>query len=96
VPPTAIGWPADLQGGGIPDSTNLVNILDITSFLAPIRYLNTNVGSNPGDRRWDLVPGAGVFPASINVEDLVNLIIVSPPMIGGVRAFNGPSCPFPP
>ena len=96
VPATPIGWPADLQGGGIPDSTNNVNVLDLTSFLAPVAYLNSNVGSNPGDRRWDLVPGAGFFAFTINVEDLINLIIVAPPMIGGVRAFNGPSCPFPP
>jgi hypothetical protein len=96
VPATAIGWPTDLQGGGVPDSTNKVNVLDIVSFLAPIRYLNTNVGTQSGDLRWDLVPGAGIFPLSINVEDIVNLVVVAPPMLGGVRAFNGPSCPFPP
>ncbi|HET9476934.1 MAG TPA: hypothetical protein VFP63_05560 [Dehalococcoidia bacterium] len=96
VPPSPIGWPADLLGGGIPDSTGRVNVLDITSFLAPVRYFGTNTGSNPGDVRWDLVPGPGIFLTTINVADLSNLVIVSPPMLGGVRAYNGPLCPYAP
>jgi Bacterial TSP3 repeat len=95
-PPTPIGWPADLQGGGIPDSSNRINILDITSFIAPIRYMNTNLGAHTGDRRWDLVPGAGLFATAINIADLSNLIVVTPPMLHGPRAINGPACPFPP
>jgi len=95
-PPTPIGWPADLRAGGVPDSTNRVTIFDITSFLAPVKSYNTNVGTNPGDFRWDLVPGAGPFLFEINIADLVNLIIVSPQMLGGVKAFNGPPCPSPP
>jgi hypothetical protein len=96
VPASPIGWPGDMMGGGVPDSSNRINILDLTSFMAPIRYFDTDVGSNPGDVRWDLVPGGGIFPNDINIEDLTNLIVLSPPMIGGVRAFDGPDCPFPP
>ena len=95
-PPTPIGWPADFRSGGVPDSTNKITVLDITSFLAPVRYFETDVGTNPGDVRWDLVPGKGPFLTEINIQDIVNLIIVSPQMLGGLRAFNGPSCPFPP
>jgi hypothetical protein len=95
-PPSPIGWPADLQGGGIPNSTNFVNILDITSFIAPVRYINSDVGDHTGDRRWDLVPGSGLFFFDININDLSNLIVVVPPMLNGPRALNGPQCPFPP
>jgi hypothetical protein len=93
VPATAVGWPADTNGNG--GSAGLVNLLDLTSFLAPIRYLGTNVGAHPGDRRWDLVPGAGVLTTDINLVDLTNLLVVKPPMLGGPRAFGGPACPFP-
>jgi hypothetical protein len=96
-PPSPIGWPADLAGGGIPDSTNSITIQDIVSFLAPIRYLDSDVGTNTGDIRWDLVPGKGIFPTDINVEDLVSIIILKPPMLGGQKALGGPGpqCPWP-
>ncbi|MFQ5473713.1 MAG: hypothetical protein ACE5FA_12630, partial [Dehalococcoidia bacterium] len=87
-------WPADFRSGGVPDSTNRITILDITSFIAPVRYFETDVGTNPGDVRWDLVPGKGVLLTDINITDMVSLIILSPPMLGGVRAFGGPPCPF--
>ncbi len=66
------------------------------------RYLNTNVGTHPGDVRWDLVPGKGPFLKDINIQDLTALIAGQtgfPPMLGGkgtVKAFNGPVCPWPP
>jgi hypothetical protein len=94
-PPSPIGWPADLVGGGIPNSTNFVNVLDITSYVAPVRYINTDVGTHSGDIRWDLVPGGGLFPSDINIQDLTSLIVVRPPMLNGPRALNGPVCPFP-
>jgi hypothetical protein len=93
TPPTPIGWPADLIGTG--GSGNVVSLLDITSFLAPIRYLDTDLGTDPSDYRWDLVPGSGILLFDINLSDLTNLIVVSPPMLGGVRALNGPACPYP-
>ncbi len=90
------GWPADLISGGIPISTNKVTITDLTSFLAPLRRLNTDIGSLPNNKRWDLVPGKGVFSTDINLQDLTSLIILTPPMFGGnIRAFNGPACPIP-
>ncbi len=88
-------WPADFVSGGIPDSTNRITITDITSFLAPARRMNTSPGDPAYNVRWDLVPGAGIFPKVININDLTSLITVTPPMLGGVRAFNGPACPWP-
>ena len=88
------GWPADLLSSGL--SLNDVDIQDITSFLVPIRYLGTDVGTNPGDVRWDLMPGGGVFSDDINIQDLTTLIITTPAMLEGPRAFNGPTCPYSP
>jgi hypothetical protein len=88
-------WPADLYSQGM--SANDVDIQDITSFLAPVRYLNTDVGQNPGDNRWDIVPGTGgVLPDDINIQDITQLIIHAPPMLEGPRAINGPPCPYAP
>jgi hypothetical protein len=87
-------WPADLYSSG--PSTNDVDIQDITSFIAPVRYLNTDVGAHVGDIRWDLVPGSGVFALDINIQDLTQVAITAPPMLGNVRAFNGPACPYAP
>ena len=65
----------------------------------PIRYFNTDVGTNPGDVRWDLVPGPGIFSDDINILDFTAMIAGAsgaPPMLGSVRAFNGPECPWAP
>lgn len=88
-------WPADLVSGGIPDSTDRVNIADIVSFLAPTRRIDTSAEDAGFSVRWDLAPGAGLFSEVINIEDLVSLIIVGPPMLGGVAANAGPPCPWP-
>ncbi|MCH8815338.1 MAG: thrombospondin type 3 repeat-containing protein [Chloroflexi bacterium] len=94
------GWPLELNdSAGPPDSFNRINVLDITSFLAPVRYFGTNVGTNLGDVRWDLTPGAGIFPTDINVQDITAMIAGPtgfPPMLGGVKAFGGPVCPWAP
>jgi hypothetical protein len=95
IPASPIGWPADLQGGGIPNSDHRVTLLDVTSFIGPVRYYNTDVGDHPGDLRWDLRPGPGVFGFDINLNDLTSLSLLAPAMLGGVRAFNGPICPWP-
>jgi surface-anchored protein len=92
-------WPSDFLWGGIPDSTNRVTLLDLTSFLGPVRHLNTNVGDNPGNFRWDLMPGKGPLPQDININDLTSLIgggSGHPPMLNGARAFGGPPCPWAP
>jgi hypothetical protein len=87
-------WAADIISGGIPDSTNRVNITDLTSFLAPERRLNTSPPEPAFDVRWDLVPGAGIFSKIININDLTSQIVLAPPMLAAQRAFNGPPCPW--
>jgi hypothetical protein len=86
------GWPADLAGGGVPDSTNRVTLTDLTSFLAPLRRFGASPGQAAFSSRWDLVPGPGAFGAWINISDLTRVISIAPPMFGGVRAFGGPAC----
>lgn len=92
----SLHWPSDFNmATGALDSYNKINVLDVSSFLAPVRYLGTDVGTNPGDGRWDLVPGPGVFSTDINVHDLTTLIAGTtgnPPMFGGARALGGPAC----
>jgi hypothetical protein len=87
------GWPLDLVGGGA--SQHQVTLSDIGSFFAPIARFNTDVGSAPGNQRWDLMPGSASGP-DINVQDIGALLAgptSMPPMLGGAAAFNGPSCP---
>ena len=93
-------WPSDFTSGGVPNSTDKINILDLTSFIAPpeARKLDTSPGQANFNSRWDLSPGRGVFNNMINVSDLTSLIAGPPgfpPMFSGVRAFNGPTCTGP-
>jgi hypothetical protein len=94
----SLRWPSDIsKSTGPPNSFNRVNILDLTGMLAPVRYMATNVGSHPSDVRFDLAPGGP--GTSINIADLAAMIAGStgmPPMLGGVRAFGGPACPWAP
>jgi glucose/arabinose dehydrogenase len=86
-------WPADLtDGGGF--SANRINVSDIATFITPVRYVNTNVGTNPGDIRWDLVPGS-TFGNDINVQDIASVSVASPPMFEMLRAFGNRTCPWP-
>ena len=94
----SLAWPADLVVGGIIDSTNRLTLTDLTSFLAPLRRIDTSPGDGGYDVRWDLVPGPGLFMEEINLHDLTALLAGPtgyPPMFGGVRAFDGPACPSP-
>lgn len=94
-------WPSDLYSGGIPNSTDKINVLDLTSFIAPAaaKKLDTAPGQANFNSRWDLTPGRGVFNNMINVTDLTSLIAANskgfPPMLGGAKAFNGPACTGP-
>jgi hypothetical protein len=88
-------WPADFEAGGVPDSTNTITLGDLTSFLAPTRHFNTNPGDGAFNIRWDIVPGADTYATVINLNDLTSIILVSPPILNGTRAFNGPTCPWP-
>jgi len=90
-------WGSDFTSGGVPDSTDKINVLDLVSFIAPPegRKLGTSPGQANFNSRWDLSPGRSVFNDMINVTDLTALIAGSPgfpPMFGGARAFNGPMC----
>ena len=90
-------WPSDFISGGIPNSTDRVTVTDLTSFIGPVRRLNTSPGDPGFDVRWDVLPGAGILPKAINVSDLTSLFSGtsgSPPMLGGAAAFNGPVCPW--
>jgi hypothetical protein len=71
VPSSA--WPSDLYSGGTPSSTDKINILDLSSFLAPaaVRRIGTSPGNGPFSSRWDLQPGHGVFNQFINATDIV-------------------------
>jgi hypothetical protein len=93
LPCGGANWPADLVSDGI--SANRVDLQDIGSFLAPVVHLNTSPGDPGFDRRWDLIPGSAAGPG-VSLQDIGNLIVLAPPMLGGLRAFNGPACPFVP
>jgi len=90
------GWPADLVAGGITE--NKLNIVDMGSYIGPVRRLNTSPGDEPNfNVRWDIVPGSTVGK-HINISDIAALVVGSasyPPMFGGTRAY-GQTCPFPP
>lgn len=57
--------------------------------------MDTDVGANPGDVRFDLVPGPGRYGTDINVADFVQVTNLNPAMLGGAEAYNGPPCPWP-
>jgi hypothetical protein len=89
-------WPADLSSSTF--SFNKVNIQDVAAYISPIRYLNQDTGTDPGDVRFDLVPSS-TFGTDINVADLAAItsgVSGFPAMLGGARAFNGPACPYAP
>lgn len=83
-------WPADLKADGL--SANKVDLQDVASFVAPTRRINTNPGDAGFHIRWDIVPGNSGVGKQINLLDMSMLTTVKPPMFGGQRAFNGPSC----
>jgi hypothetical protein len=86
-------WPSDLAS-----PANKISISDVTSFTSPApKKLNT-ITTDPGyNQRWDI---RSPF-TSIALGDFTTLTAGldgspnKPPMLGGVRAFNGPTCPWP-
>jgi hypothetical protein len=86
-------WPADVFSGfSIPDTTNKVTIGDLSSYIAPVRRLNTSPGDAFYNARWDISPGPGPLAEHISIIDLSVLVTVKPLMFGGVeRAFNYPT-----
>jgi hypothetical protein len=82
-------WPSDLVSSGF--SFNKLDIVDLGSFVAPVRRMNTSPGDEPAfDKRWDLIPGT-TFGEHINIQDLGATITGPrgfPPMFAGQRAWN--------
>jgi hypothetical protein len=63
----------------------------VTSFLAPLRRLDTNPGDDFYSPRWDLLPGRGSLANFINIQDLLAPLAGDtgyPPMFGGVQAMD--------
>lgn len=92
VPCGTAGWPADVSPGGFMSDQDMVDIADISAFLAPVRRLDTSPGDADFAVRYDLLPGGGIFSALVNIADLNALIVLEPPMFGGERALNH-TCP---
>jgi len=83
-------WPMDLGANGT-FSADRINVSDLASYVAPIRYIGTSPGIVPFDKRWDIVPGT-TFSTWINVQDLSFISQLAAIPMFGVRAFGGPTC----
>jgi uncharacterized protein YkwD len=81
-------WPADLSIA----SPNQVDILDLATFVAPVRRFNTSTGDPGYDRRWDIAPGGGSLGKEINIMDVSAIVTARASMFGSQRVFNGPAC----
>ena len=93
-------WPSDLVSTG--GSMNKLDILDIVSFIGPVRRLDKSPPNAAYSPRWDLAPGPTTpFPNHINIVDITTLMNgvpggpAYPPMLGGLRAFDR-VCPLAP
>jgi hypothetical protein len=87
-------WPSDLDTQ--PASSNELDIFDLTSFLGPVRRLDSSPPNVKFNARWDLTPGRGTFGQFINIQDVTSLLggpTGNPPMFGNTRAF-GKTCPM--
>jgi hypothetical protein len=94
--PCGAGWPSNLVDP-VAQPADHLDIYDLTSFLAPVRRLDSNPGDATFSTRWDLVPGLGGFPNYISIHDLVALLdgpTGAPPMFDGARAYDK-TCPSP-
>lgn len=84
-------WPADLNSTSF--STNKADILDLASYIAPTRRINTSLNDGGFHIRWDVSTGSGGLGKTLNILDLTMISTSTPLMFGGtVRAFNGPTC----
>jgi hypothetical protein len=93
APNQSRNWPLDIVSAGVPNSTDRINILDLTSFLAPTRRLDQSPGDSGFNVRWDLVPGNSIGSNSkwIVIGDLTALFAGTPgfpPMNGGAKVFG--------
>jgi hypothetical protein len=88
VPAQSGAWPGDFVSGA--GSVDKMTLTDLTSFLAPVRRLDTFPGHVNFNVRWDLKPGSG-SPNWIILDDLTSLLAGAsgnPPMNGGGRVFG--------
>ena len=85
APCATSGWPADLHLG---TTANRLDITDVLAFVAPTRHLGTSPGDQDFSVRFDVVPGQGILLTAINIQDILSLATVTPPMFGGQRAFG--------
>ncbi len=101
----ATAWPADIVSGTPLNSTNRVNLPDLSIYIIDpdlpggVRHLNTSPTEPGFDLRYDLAPGTTFpFTEHINLGDLQRMALYTlPSMFGGVaRAFNGADCPWTP
>jgi hypothetical protein len=91
VPAMSSAWPSDLASNGIPHSTDRTNILDLISFLAPVRRLEAFPGLPGFNIRWDLQPGIQLSTYWVTIGDLTALLAGPsgfPPMSAGAKVFN--------
>jgi thrombospondin type 3 repeat protein len=90
-------WPSNLDNTG--SSENKLDIFDLTSFLAPMRRLDSSPPDDPQfNIRWDLKPGSGIFSEEINIQDITTLTsgtTGNPPMFGNMYAFGKTCQPTP-
>jgi hypothetical protein len=92
--PPSTAWPLDFIHGGIPNSTDRINITDLTSFLAGPsgRRLDTRPGDAAFSVRWDMVPGTGGVGVNwIQIGDLTALFAGTPgfpSMNSGAKVFG--------
>jgi hypothetical protein len=92
VPCGVAGWPADLEADSFMSDEDILDIADLTAFLAPIRRLDTSPGDADFDIRYDILPGTGIFTSFVNIADFTVLLTLTPPMFGGERALYH-TCP---
>jgi len=81
-------WPADFNAvvSGL-NSFNKINLPDLSSFIVPVRRINTKEGDVNYDKRWDLNTDG-----KIDIMDLNIINVLKPPILDGERALNGPAC----
>jgi hypothetical protein len=86
-------WPPELAIGSIPNSTNIINIVDLSRFIAPVRRISTSPGDPTFDPRYDISPGRGGPAKWINVIDM-SMLLTFAPVFSPVlypRPFNSPA-----
>ena len=88
-PGPSTDWPLDFSSST--GSIDKITVVDLTTFTAPDRRLDTKPGDEFFDRRWDLIPGPPVGADWIQIGDLSALFAGStgfPPMNNATKVFG--------